>query len=122
MEMPSNSTGIPADWASRRGPAAGVADLRARIRLAAAGSTVGVLKVEDGGVEIVPDSDAVATVTADTLETLVGLLGGEVQPVVARLQGRVLPEGDVGLVIRVFFGLRAGSPWSGLVARSSVHD
>ncbi|CAN7171595.1 SCP2 sterol-binding domain-containing protein [Phenylobacterium sp. LjRoot219] len=113
----SSDTAIPADWASRRGAADGVAGLSARIRLGVDGATVGVLKVDDGGVEIVPDGEAAATVTTDTLQTLVGLLGGDVQPIVARLQGRVLPEGDIGLVIRVFFGLQAGSPWSGLAPK-----
>jgi hypothetical protein len=110
----TSNTAVPADWASRRGAAAGVGGLNARIRLGVGGATVGVLKIADGDAEIVPDGEAAATVTTDTLTTLVGLLGGDMQPIVARLQGRVLPEGDIGLVIRVFFGLQAGSPWSGL--------
>jgi hypothetical protein len=117
MTPQPKSAAIPSDWASRRGAAAGVEGIVARIRLTVADSPIGVLKVENGTVEIVPNGEAAAALTADTLPTLVGLLGGEVQCVVARLQGRIIPEGDIQQVIRVFFGLQGGSPWSGLVSR-----
>lgn len=82
---------------------------------------IGVLDVTDGEVAIRPDGVSQATIQADALETLVGLLGGDVHPIVARLQNRVQVEGDAGLVIRVFLGLRAESPWSGLARRSQGH-
>jgi len=110
--------GLPADWAARRGPAAGVAHLWGRIRLGVGDGTIGCLKVADGTVEILPDREAEASLIADSPETLVGLLGGETHPVVARLQGRVSTTGNIALVIRIFLGLQAGSPWSGLVEKS----
>jgi hypothetical protein len=114
---PTNAAAIPSDWTSRRGPGVGLKGLSGRIRLRAADTDVGVLKVADGAAEIGPDGEADATVITDSLPTLVGMLGGEVQPIVARLQDRVFVEGDIALVVRVFFGLRAGSPWSGLLPR-----
>jgi hypothetical protein len=119
--MSANSTSlkaIPSDWISRRGPANGVTELTARLRLRVADEEVGVLKVAGGAAEIGPDGEADATLDVDTLQTLVGLLGGEVHPIVARLQNRVRVEGDVAEAVRVFLGLQAGSPWSGLVSRS----
>jgi hypothetical protein len=119
--MPENTTNpvvLPPDWISRRGPGSGLLELKARIRLRAAGADVGVLKVGDGAAEIGPDGQADATLDADTPQTLVGLLGGEVHPIVARLQNRVRVEGDIAQTVCVFLGLRAGSPWSGIVPRS----
>jgi hypothetical protein len=91
--------------------------LAGRIRLQVAGTDAGVLRVANGEAEIGPDGEAAGSVSADTLQTLVGLLGGEVHPIVARLQNRVQVDGDVPLILRVFLGLQAGSPWSGLVPR-----
>ena len=112
------TTAIPSDWTQRRGPGSGLKGLAGHIRLEVGDTDVGVLNVAGGAAEITPNGSADATIHADTLPTLVGLLGGEVQPIVARLQNRVRVEGDVGLVIRIFFGLRAGSPWTGLLPRS----
>ena len=114
---PSSAPAIPSDWNSRSGPANGVTDLTARIRLQAGEEQVGVLKVAGGAAAIGPDSNSDGSISADTLLTLVGLLGGEVHPIVARLQNRVRVDGDVPLILRVFLGLQAGSPWSGLVPR-----
>ena len=116
---PKSATDLAQDWPSRRGQAIGVEGLSGRIRLNIGDTTIGCLKVApDGSVEILPDGEAEASLTADTPQTLVGLLGGEKHPVVARLQGHVSTSGDIGFVIRTFLGLQAGSPWSGLVPRS----
>lgn len=105
---------VPSDWASLRGPGSGLTGLSGRIRLQVAGTDVGVLKVAGGAAEIAPDGEADATVNAETLPTLVGLLAGEVHPIVARLQNRVSADGDGALIVRVFLGLQGDSPWSGL--------
>ena len=115
---PSSAPDIPADWTSRHGPGSGLAGLTGRILLRVAGTDAGVLKVANGEAEIGPDGEADATLNADTLPTLVGLLAGKVHPVVARLQNRVSVEGDSALTIRVFLGLQADSPWSDLLPRN----
>jgi hypothetical protein len=113
-----NATDVAPDWPSRRGRAAGVKGLSGRIRLNIGDTNIGCLKVSpDGTVEILPDGEAEAFVTADTPQTLIGMLGGEKHPIVARLQGRVSTGGDISFAIQTFFGLQAGSPWSGLVAK-----
>jgi hypothetical protein len=119
--MPANSTSVenvPSDWISRSGPASGVADLAARVRLLIGEDPVGVLNVAGGAVSIAHDGASDGTMAADTLQTLVRLLAGETHPIVARLQNRVRVDGDVALIVRVFLGLQAGSPWSGLLPRS----
>lgn len=119
MEPTSNiAVALPADWTSRSGPATGVSGLFGGVRLRYGETLVGVLKVADGRVAIGPEGNADVTLTTDTVETLVGLLGGEVHPIVARLQNRVAVDGDTAFAIRVFLGLRAGSPWRGLTPRS----
>lgn len=102
------------DWTSRRGPGSGLSGLAGRVRLQVAGADAGVLKVANSEAEIGPDGEADATLNADTLPTLLGLLSGEVHPFVARLQNRVSVEGDLGLIVRVLLGLQADSPWSDL--------
>lgn len=111
---PPSAPAIPPDWISRRGPGSGLAGLAARIRLEVAGADAGVLQVANGVAEIGPEGEADATLNADTLPTLLGLLAGEVHPFVARLQNRVSVEGDLSLLVRVFLGLQADSPWSDL--------
>jgi putative sterol carrier protein len=100
-----------AELMRKRGRAEGLDGLSGRLRLQVAGAPVGVLKVEDGEVEIEPDGEASTLLKADSEPTLVSLLSGELQVIVAALQGRARVEGDIGLVIRIFFGLRAASPW-----------
>jgi len=102
-------------WAGRRGWAAGLEDISGQLRLQVAGAAAGVLTVDRGEVEIAPDGDAPAALTVDSQQTLLGVLGGEVHPFVAFLQGRLHLQGDRPLGLRIMFGLQAGSPWSGLI-------
>jgi hypothetical protein len=102
----------------KHGPAVGTHGLAGNLRLRAADAPLGVLKVADGAVEIAPEGETAVTLAADTPSTLTQLLGGELHPIVARLQGRVEVDGDVAFAIRVLLGLRAGSPWTGLVPRT----
>lgn len=110
---PISADGAASDWLSRKGSAAGVAGLSGRIRLNIGETIVGRLSINpECEVEILQDGEAEAFLTADSAETLIGLLGGDKHPVVARLQGRIATGGDVAFVIRTFLGLQAGSPWS----------
>jgi|WetSurMetagenome_2_1015567.scaffolds.fasta_scaffold331740_2 putative sterol carrier protein len=105
-------------WTERKGQAAGLTDLAGDMRLEVADRPVGVLHVDHGQVAIEASGDASALLAVDSEATLKGVLGGEVHPFVANLQGRLRIEGDRPLALRIVFGLQAGSPWSGLVSRS----
>jgi hypothetical protein len=107
-----------AEWANKSGPAPGAAHIEGRVRLVIGDAPVGVLKVERGTVEILPDGDAPAVLLATDRGTLMELLGGDLHPVVARLQHRAVAEGDNGLALRILLGLRAGSPWSSRAVKS----
>jgi putative sterol carrier protein len=78
-----------------------------RLRIDIGDRILGVLEVEDGDVILRPgarDADAVVTVVdADDFKTLVS---GQLNPVVAALQGRLTVEGDTELAIRVVLGLQ----------------
>lgn len=122
--MNTTSSGAPVTstestkWASLRGHAPGLEDISGRLRLQVAGGDAGVLKVESGAVEILPEGDASALMAVDSQATLLSVLGGDTHPFVAFLQGRLRLEGDRALALRIGFGLRAGSPWSGLTSWS----
>ena len=119
-ETSTSTTDVPTDWMARRGPAPGLGRLAGNIGLRVANTHIGTLKVSDAAAEIAADGqlEGHAALNADSLATLVALLGGDLHPIVARLQNRMTADGDVGFVIRVCLGLRAGSPWTGLVSRS----
>ena len=110
---------VTMEWTKRRGRAPGIAHQEGRVRLMIGDAPVGVLKVERGTVEILADGDASAVVRAIDEASLVQLLGGDLHPVVARLQQRAVAEGDIGLALRILLGLRSGSPWSSGAARSA---
>lgn len=116
--MVTTSSREPGRWASMRGLAPGLEGITGRLRLQVAGVDIGVLKVDGGAVEILPEGDASALMGVDSQATLLSVLGGDTHPFVAFLQGRLRLEGDRELALRIGFGLQAGSPWSGLAARS----
>ena len=109
---------ISMDWIVRSGPAPGVEGLAGKLRLMIADEPVGLLTLERGAVEILPDCDAPAVLRAEDKATLIQLLGGELHPVVASLQQCAVIEGDSRLAFRILLSLQAGSPWSGIVPRS----
>jgi hypothetical protein len=104
--------------ASVRGEAPGLKGLSGRLRLQVGDTPAGVLRIEPSGrVAIVANGDVPALLGADSVETLEDLLRGELNPIVAYLRDRLWVAGDVGLIVRVLFGLQAGSPWSAEVQR-----
>lgn len=77
-------------------------------------SLLGVLSVNDGDVEfIVGDGEAGTLVRVATQDDLEAFLVGELNPVVATLQGRLAIEGDLELASRVILALQSGSPFHG---------
>jgi hypothetical protein len=98
-----------------RGQAPGLAGVKGRMLVTVAGAPLGVLQVDDGQVEFVPGGGtAEATVAFEDRADVVRLLQGELNPVVAALQGRMSAGGDVALATRVILGLRPGFSGQGL--------
>ena len=118
--MPSPSIS-QRDWSSLGGRAPGLAGLSCSMELRVANDLAGVMLVEESGeVRIVHEGEAAAMIALDSRETLVRLLGGELAPVVAHLQGLLRFEGDADLALRVLFGLQEGSPWAELIETGEV--
>ena len=112
------SADISIEWTTRSGPAPGVEGLAGKLRLMIADAPVGLLTVERGAAEILPDCDAACVLRAKDQATLIQLLGGELHPIVARLQQCAVIEGDSRLALRILLALQAGSPLTGLIPRS----
>jgi len=107
-------TQVDSELQARRGRAEGLSDLTGDLRLQIEDDIVGILHVENGIASIQPNGDATALIRFDTRDTLLAVLGGDMNSFVAFLQGRLRLEGDRALATRVLLGLRAGSPWTGL--------
>jgi len=87
-----------------------LAGLSGRLRVDVAGHPAWVLEIHDGTVSGRPAlhaEDADAVLQVDSEETVAALRRGELNPVVALLQGRMHPEGDGALAIRIILGLQA---------------
>jgi len=87
-----------------------LAGLSGRLRVDVAGQPAWVLEIHDGTVSVRPAAhaeDAEAVLQFDSEETVAGFKRGELNPVVAMLQGRMHPEGDGALAIRIIMGLQA---------------
>ena len=67
------------------------------------------LKIHEGDVDMVPNDVPVdVTFRCQTKEDAQRLLRGEINPVVATLQGRLEFEGDLGLAVKVLYGFHGG--------------
>jgi putative sterol carrier protein len=84
------------------------------LRIEVGGKLLGVLAVNDGDVELaVGDGEAGTVAYVRSHDDLMYFLRGELNPVVAVLQGRLSIEGDQELASRIILGLQAGSPFHG---------
>jgi putative sterol carrier protein len=101
-------------WTTKHGHVEGLDGLNDQLRLRAGNDNVGFLQVIDGSVEIAQAGEADTVLACDSLQTLQRLLGGELHPVIARLQGRAHIEGDPSRALEILLGLREGSPWRGV--------
>jgi putative sterol carrier protein len=80
------------------------------------GRTIGVLQVDDGRVEMVgPGAPVQASVVAKSQDDIQKILRGELNLVVAALQGRLAMDGDTMFALKVLRGLLAGSPVAGRI-------
>jgi len=87
-----------------------LAGLSARLRVDVGGQPARVLEIYDGTLSSRPAAgaeDADAILQCDSEETVAAFRRGELNPIVAMLQGRMHPEGDAALAIRVIQGLQA---------------
>ena len=63
------------------------------------------LRIHNGDIDVLPNEGPVdVTFRCKTKEDAQGLLRGELNPVVASLQGRLGFEGDFGLAVKVLYG------------------
>ena len=86
-----------------------LAGLSAQLRIDVAGHPAWVLVIHDGtfsGRPAAGAEDADAVLECDSEKTFAALHRGQLNPVVAMLQGLVHAEGDVALAIRVILGLQ----------------
>jgi hypothetical protein len=104
-------------WTTKHGHVEGLDGLNDQIRLRVGDDIVGFLQVIDGSVEIAQVGQAETVLACDNLQTLQKLLGGELHPVIARLQGHAHVEGNPSLALEILLGLRDGSPWRGLAPK-----
>jgi putative sterol carrier protein len=87
-----------------------LAGLSARLRVDVSGQPTQMLEIHDGTFSSRPAAgaeDADAVLQCDSQETVTAFRRGELNPIVAMLQGRMHAEGDVALAIRVIRGLQA---------------
>jgi hypothetical protein len=122
METSANNPGPDSSKigviSSVRGAAPGLKGVSGKLRLLVAEAPVGVLQVEpSGAVAIAADGSTPTAIAVDTQQTLLALLRGELNPIVAALQDRLQVDGDIALALRVFMGLQGGSPWSAATRR-----
>jgi hypothetical protein len=105
---------VDTDWRNVCGHAPGLEGLSGRIALAVGDKPVGALKIDsDGATSVVADiGRAAATITVDSDDTLTGLLGGHLPPIVLELRGRLRIAGDARFALKTLYGLQAGSPWA----------
>jgi len=74
------------------------------------GRPVAIITVDDGAVTLTGGGgDAQAVLVCDSEEDAMAILRGELNPVVAALQGRLTVEGDITLAMKTLSGMR-GAP------------
>jgi hypothetical protein len=87
-----------------------LAGVSARLRVDVGGQPARLLELRNGTFSSRPAAgaeDADGVLQCDSEETVATFARGELNPIVAMLQGRMHPKGDVALAIRVIQGLQA---------------
>jgi hypothetical protein len=116
---PPSRQSVNMDWRNVQGHAPGLEGLSGRIALEVGDKPVGALQIDsDGATSLVADTGgAVATITVNSEDTLIGMLRGHLPPIVMELRGRMRIAGDVRLALQALYGLQAGSPWAAAAER-----
>jgi putative sterol carrier protein len=106
-------TAIQRQWtAERSAPVPSLAGVSGRFRIDIAGRPAGLLEIQDGTVSTRPAAgaeDADAVIHCDDEETVAAFNRGELNPIVAGLQGRMRVEGNRSFAIKVILGLQAAA-------------
>lgn len=92
--------------------APGLAGLKGRLLLEVAEKPVASLRADEGYVELARDTaPAEAAAEFNDGQTLVDVLSGELNPVVAALQGRMHIDGDLVFATKAILGLQVDKPF-----------
>jgi hypothetical protein len=114
--MDGTTTTNPVAAAIREGdfrPAPGLEGITGRLGVSVAGTPIALLDVKDGQARFLPPGgDADATVKVDSEETVRAFQRGELNPIVAFLQGHLTVEGDRAFALRAALGLQVAHPFA----------
>jgi hypothetical protein len=92
-------------------PVSALAGLTGRLRVDIGSEVACMIEISDGAVGVKPgDGEIRAVAICDSEETAAALRCGELNPVVAILQGRLSLRGDSAFAIKVILGLRTMTP------------
>jgi hypothetical protein len=94
-------------------PAPGLEGVNGRLRLQVGDKIAATLEVNDGYARLGPaEGAAEAVAILDSEETVRRFQRGELNPVVAALQGRLELKGDLAFAIKVILGLQVAHPFA----------
>ena len=112
MENQSGESLVTATEGTAEGDAPGLAGIVCRMRLMVGDQALGVLSVDNGRAKLDPDGPPVdVTAVVRSRDVLIGILRGQLNPVLMALRAQGRLHGDRELGVKVLYGLRAGSPF-----------
>ena len=113
MENQSGESLATATAGTTEGDAPGLAGIVGRMRLMVGDTALGVLAVDNGHAKLLPDGPPVdVTTVCRSRELLIGLLRGQINPVMMALRSEGRLHGDRERGVKIIYGLRAGSPFA----------
>jgi hypothetical protein len=112
MERPSALTGTFPRAAVAAVVIPALADVSGTVRLLVGDERVGAIAVQHGSVTLTGQSPeyAAACLTMSSMDDFLGIVRGELNAVVAAIQGRLVFSGDIELGVRVVLALNAATP------------
>jgi putative sterol carrier protein len=110
---------VSADLGARRGGMVrDLAGISGRVGVEVDGKPIGELVVDDGHVELAGETaPAEGAIAFRSAEDLWKVLRGELNPIVASLQGRMSIRGDLTFVARIILSIAAASPFAAAKAK-----
>lgn len=112
MERPSAPTGMFPRGAAAPIAIPALADVSGTVRLLVGQDGAGAISVQHGSVWMTGQSPeyAAACLTVASMDDFLQIVRGELNAVVAAIQGRLVFSGDIELGVRVVLALNAGTP------------